>query len=123
MQLCFSAQLAHLAFIQIVPKRMCKSKFLLGAFYRAFLVTKCLHLCTFFKQDIFLLDSISNGLDSSTTYDITLTLKQASHTMGKTTVCALLQPPPEVYNLFDKVIILASGGRIIYSVSYRPISS
>ena len=69
------------------------------------------------SQDVFLLDSISTGLDSSTTFDIVETLKKAAQTLGKTMVCALLQPPPEVYDLFDHVIIMATGGRIVYQVS------
>lgn len=71
------------------------------------------------SQDVCLLDSISNGLDSSTAYDIVDTLYKATRTFGKTIVCALLQPSPEVYDLFDKVIVMASGGRIVYQV--RPL--
>jgi ABC-type multidrug transport system ATPase subunit len=66
------------------------------------------------SQDVFLMDSISNGLDSSTTFDIIDTLKKAARNLGKTMVVALLQPPPEVYKLFDHVIIFATGGRIIF---------
>lgn len=31
-------------------------------------------------------------------------------------VVALLQPQPEVYALFDQVVVMADGGRIIYQV-------
>jgi ABC-type multidrug transport system ATPase subunit len=41
------------------------------------------------SQDVFLMDSISNGLDSSTTFDITDTLKKAARNLGKTMVVAL----------------------------------
>ncbi|KAG5183352.1 ABC-2 type transporter-domain-containing protein [Tribonema minus] len=66
------------------------------------------------SQDIFLMDSISNGLDSSTTFDILNTLKTASHIFKTTIIVALLQPQPEVYALFDKVVVMASGGRVVY---------
>eukprot|EP00611_Tribonema_gayanum_P003869 TRINITY_DN130_c1_g1_i1.p1 TRINITY_DN130_c1_g1~~TRINITY_DN130_c1_g1_i1.p1 ORF type:complete len:1263 (+),score=431.44 TRINITY_DN130_c1_g1_i1:191-3979(+) len=66
------------------------------------------------SQDIFLMDSISNGLDSSTTFDILSTLKTASHIFKTTIIVALLQPQPEVYALFDKVVVMASGGRVVY---------
>ncbi|KAG5191975.1 ABC-2 type transporter-domain-containing protein [Tribonema minus] len=66
------------------------------------------------SQDVYLMDSISNGLDSSTTYDIVSTMKKASRTFGGTIVVALLQPQPEVYALFDQVVVMADGGRIIY---------
>ncbi|CAN0417294.1 unnamed protein product, partial [Phaeothamnion confervicola] len=60
-----------------------------------------------------LMDSISTGLDSSTTFDITSTLRDATRTFKKSIVVALLQPPPEVYELFDNVCLMA-GGHIIY---------
>jgi ABC-type multidrug transport system ATPase subunit len=59
------------------------------------------------------LDSISNGLDAATTFDITNSLKLLVIELGLTFVAALLQPPPEVFNLFD-FIILMSEGQIIY---------
>ncbi|CAN0241828.1 unnamed protein product [Ectocarpus sp. 13 AM-2016] len=47
-------------------------------------------------QTVGLLDSISTGLDSSTTFDIMKTLKSASRSFRVTVVVARLQPPPEV---------------------------
>ncbi|CAM9674100.1 unnamed protein product, partial [Scytosiphon promiscuus] len=64
-------------------------------------------------QTVFLLDSISTGLDSSTTFDIMKTLKSASRSFRTTVVVALLQPPPETYELFDNVLLMAEG-KIIY---------
>ncbi|CAM9753538.1 unnamed protein product [Chrysoparadoxa australica] len=65
-------------------------------------------------QDINLLDSVSTGLDSSTTLDLVSTFKVASEAFNKVMVVALLQPPPEVYDLFQKVTVLAEGS-VIYS--------
>ncbi|CAN0245089.1 unnamed protein product, partial [Scytosiphon promiscuus] len=64
-------------------------------------------------QTVLLLDSISTGLDSSTTFDIMKTLKSASQSFRTTVVVALLQPPPETYELFDNVLLMAEG-KIIY---------
>ncbi|CBJ30624.1 conserved unknown protein [Ectocarpus siliculosus] len=64
-------------------------------------------------QAVFLLDSISTGLDSSTTFDIMTSLKSSARTFHNTAVVALLQPPPETYELFDNIILMAEG-KIIY---------
>jgi len=59
------------------------------------------------------LDEISTGLDAAATYDIVAHLSSVCHILGQTIVVALLQPPPEVIELFDDVICLAEG-QIIY---------
>lgn len=59
------------------------------------------------------MDEISNGLDSSTTFQIISSLRQAIHILGGTAVISLLQPAPETYNLFDEIILL-SDGQIVY---------
>ncbi|PWA64191.1 plant PDR ABC transporter associated [Artemisia annua] len=63
--------------------------------------------------NVFFMDETSNGLDSSTTYQITNFLKQMVHAMDLTMVISLLQPDPETYKLFDDVILL-SEGQIVY---------
>ena len=60
-----------------------------------------------------IMDSVTNGLDSATAYDIIRTFRDMSHILGMTFLCSLLQPPPEVFNLFDEVMLL-SEGQIIY---------
>ncbi|CAM9975163.1 unnamed protein product [Scytosiphon promiscuus] len=64
-------------------------------------------------QSVFLLDSVSTGLDSSTTFDIMNTLKAASRSFCTTVVVALLQPPPETYELFDNIMLM-SEGKVIF---------
>jgi ABC-type multidrug transport system ATPase subunit len=59
------------------------------------------------------MDEISNGLDSSTTFQIVNSLKQSIHILKGTAVISLLQPPPETYELFDDIILL-SDGQIAY---------
>ena len=60
------------------------------------------------KKTLFL-DEISTGLDSSTTFQITRTLRDFSHLRQATMLVALLQPTPETYNLFDDCSCLKVG--------------
>ncbi|GJP35639.1 hypothetical protein CLOM_g20158, partial [Closterium sp. NIES-68] len=60
-------------------------------------------------KQVLLLDEISTGLDSSTTFLITRCLRHISHLHRATTLVALLQPAPETYELFDDVLLLAEG--------------
>uniref|UniRef100_H3GNF8 ABC transporter domain-containing protein n=1 Tax=Phytophthora ramorum TaxID=164328 RepID=H3GNF8_PHYRM len=56
-----------------------------------------------------LMDEISTGLDSAATYDIINTQRSVAQKLRKTVVIALLQPSPEVFALFDDVMILNEG--------------
>ncbi|KAK1563574.1 hypothetical protein Q3G72_029428 [Acer saccharum] len=60
-----------------------------------------------------LMDEISTGLDSSTTFQICKFMKQMVHVMDVTMAISLLQPAPETYNLFDDIILL-SEGQVVY---------
>ncbi|WOL19176.1 ABC transporter G family member 45 [Canna indica] len=62
---------------------------------------------------IFFMDDISNGLDSSTTFEIVNFLRQMAHLMDLTMVISLLQPSPETFELFDDIILLCKG-QILY---------
>lgn len=55
------------------------------------------------------MDEISTGLDSSTTYSIVKFLRDQTHSLNYTTMVSLLQPAPESYDLFDDILLLASG--------------
>lgn len=59
------------------------------------------------------MDEISNGLDSSTTYQIVACLQQLAHITDATIVVGLLQPAPETFDLFDDIILLAEG-KVVY---------
>nr|XP_043640211.1 pleiotropic drug resistance protein 1-like isoform X1 [Erigeron canadensis] len=61
----------------------------------------------------FLMDEISTGLDSSTTFQIVNSIRQSIHILRGTSVISLLQPAPETYDLFDDVILL-SDGQVVY---------
>ncbi|CAI7849442.1 unnamed protein product, partial [Closterium sp. NIES-54] len=58
-------------------------------------------------------DEISTGLDSSATYDIVSAIRTIARVRRTTNAFSLLQPPPEVFNLFDRVIVLSEGS-IVY---------
>lgn len=62
---------------------------------------------------VLFMDEISNGLDSSTTYQIIKYLKHSTRALDGTTVISLLQPAPETYELFDDITLL-SEGQIVY---------
>lgn len=62
---------------------------------------------------VLFMDEISNGLDSSTTYQIIKYLRHSTEALGGTTMISLLQPAPETYELFDDVILLCEG-QIVY---------
>ncbi|KAL0927351.1 hypothetical protein M5K25_001514 [Dendrobium thyrsiflorum] len=59
------------------------------------------------------MDEISNGLDSSTTFQIISCIQQLVHIMEATSLISLLQPAAETFNLFDDIILM-SEGKIIY---------
>ncbi|XP_074353091.1 pleiotropic drug resistance protein 2-like isoform X2 [Apium graveolens] len=62
---------------------------------------------------VFFMDEISNGLDSSTTFQIVKFMRQMVHIMDVSMIISLLQPAPETYELFDDIILL-SEGQIVY---------
>ena len=59
------------------------------------------------------MDEISNGLDSSTTFQIIKYFQQLANINECTMLISLLQPTPEVFDLFDDLILMAEG-KIIY---------
>ncbi|KAJ7530183.1 hypothetical protein O6H91_15G083600 [Diphasiastrum complanatum] len=60
-----------------------------------------------------LMDEISTGLDSSTTYQIVRCIQQFVHLLEGTVFMSLLQPAPETFDLFDDLVLL-SEGQIVY---------
>ncbi|KDO73303.1 hypothetical protein CISIN_1g000860mg [Citrus sinensis] len=55
------------------------------------------------------MDEISTGLDSSTTFQIVKCVRNFVHQMDATALMALLQPPPETFELFDDLVLLSDG--------------
>ncbi|XVF38962.1 hypothetical protein REPUB_Repub20aG0148200 [Reevesia pubescens] len=59
------------------------------------------------------MDEISNGLDSSTTFQIVSCFQHLVHITDATALISLLQPAPETFDLFDDVILMAEG-KVVY---------
>ena len=58
-------------------------------------------------------DEISTGLDSATITDAMQVFRLAVDNYKSTAIVSLLQPPPEVYELFDNIMLMREG-RIVY---------
>ncbi|POM81575.1 ABC Superfamily [Phytophthora palmivora] len=63
----------------------------------------------FGNKYVMMMDEISTGLDSAATFDIITTQRSIAEKFRKTVVISLLQPSPEVFELFDDVVILNEG--------------
>ncbi|CAK9145272.1 unnamed protein product [Ilex paraguariensis] len=63
---------------------------------------------------VLLMDEISNGLDSSTTFQIVTCLQTWAHITESTIFVSLLQPSPEMYDLFDDIILMAKGKTVYH---------
>ncbi|TXG48922.1 hypothetical protein EZV62_024797 [Acer yangbiense] len=59
------------------------------------------------------MDEITNGLDSSTAYQIVACLQQVVHITDSIALVSLLQPAPESFDLFDDIILMAEGKIVI----------
>ena len=55
------------------------------------------------------MDEISTGLDSATTFTVISFLARATRMLKLTAMISLLQPPPEVFYLFDDCLLLTDG--------------
>ncbi|GMF66771.1 unnamed protein product [Phytophthora fragariaefolia] len=60
-----------------------------------------------------MMDKISTGLDSATTFDIISTQRSIAKKFHKTVVISLVQPSHEVFALFDNVLLM-SNGEVLY---------
>jgi len=63
---------------------------------------------------VLLLDEITNGLDAATAVDIFRSLRQWCDVMNGSVVSSPLQPTPEMFELFDNVILMREG-HIVYN--------
>ncbi|XP_038903616.1 pleiotropic drug resistance protein 3-like isoform X2 [Benincasa hispida] len=59
------------------------------------------------------MDEITNGLDSSTAFQIVSCLQHLAHFTNATILVSLLQPAPETFELFDDLILMAQK-KIVY---------
>ncbi|RLN15209.1 hypothetical protein BBJ28_00022393, partial [Nothophytophthora sp. Chile5] len=65
-------------------------------------------------QSLFLCDEISTGLDSAATFDVVSSLRTWCKTLGGSSIVALLQPTPEVVELFDDILMVHEGHMVYH---------
>ncbi|TPX58866.1 hypothetical protein PhCBS80983_g02858 [Powellomyces hirtus] len=63
---------------------------------------------------VLIIDEPTSGLDSYTSYNLVLKLKEIAAS-GRTIICSIHQPRSDIVTLFDRVLLLARGGRTVYS--------
>lgn len=60
---------------------------------------------------LLLIDEPTSGLDSTTALRIVKILKKEAR-LGKTVICTIHQPSAEIFNEFDRLILLQDGFQI-----------
>jgi len=61
------------------------------------------------NPSVLILDEPTSGLDSLTSYIIVEYLKQLAHLEGKTVILTIHQPNTEIFEMFDKLILMTEG--------------
>src|SRR5689334_18312031 len=74
-------------------------------------------------MNVHFMDEISTGLDSSTTFEIVQSLQRYCHILETTVCIALLQPAPEVFELFDDVRTLTLILTLTLTLSFATATS
>ncbi|MDP2438878.1 MAG: ATP-binding cassette domain-containing protein [archaeon] len=64
------------------------------------------------------LDEPTSGLDSSAAYGVAKLLRRLSRTRNQVIICSIHQPSPQLFNLFDKAVILSKGSDKVGRVAY-----
>lgn len=67
------------------------------------------------NPSVLFLDEATSGLDSSTSLSIVSTLLHLCKSQQKTILLTIHQPRSEVFELFDGLVLLGTGGHLIYS--------
>jgi len=63
---------------------------------------------------LYFLDSFNKGLDSAATFDIVLNMKKFSKLQEIVVIATLQQPSREVFEMFDKLLVLDSGKTLFF---------
>ncbi|KAJ3334956.1 hypothetical protein HDU93_006991 [Gonapodya sp. JEL0774] len=71
---------------------------------------------------VLILDEPTTGLDSLAARSVMVVLKDICTKSGKTIICSLHNPSKEAFNMLDDVLLLARGGRVVYSGSTAGVS-
>ncbi len=74
------------------------------------------------ERDIVFLDEPTTGLDSETAFELISLLRETVVSRGVCMVAVIHQPSGKVFDLFDNVVFLARGGRIVYHGPVHAVS-
>ncbi|ODV77493.1 ABC transporter family protein [Suhomyces tanzawaensis NRRL Y-17324] len=75
------------------------------------------------KPKILFLDEPTSGLDSSTALSILNLLKKLSKTNNTTIVLTIHQPNEDMTKIFENVLLLGKGGRVVYNGTNREMKN
>jgi len=67
------------------------------------------------NPSVLLLDECTSGLDATSSLRLVKSLRKMSRLRGTTVVLTIHQPRAEVFSLFDSLILLGTGGFLVYS--------
>ncbi|KAF9193998.1 hypothetical protein BGZ50_006843 [Haplosporangium sp. Z 11] len=67
------------------------------------------------SPSILFLDEPTSGLDSATSLEVCKLLRQIAQDQSLTVAAVVHSPSPHAYNQFDDLLLLGSGGRVVYS--------
>ena len=63
------------------------------------------------NPSIIFLDEPTSGLDSKTSYEVMKVVRKLTNA-GRSVICTIHQPSPQVFNMFDRLLLLVSGRQV-----------
>ncbi|CAO3571214.1 unnamed protein product [Mortierella alpina] len=75
------------------------------------------------SPSILFLDEPTSGLDSATSLEVCKLLKRIAQDQFLTVAAVVHSPSPHAFNQFDDLLLLGSGGRVVYSGSREKAAS
>lgn len=66
------------------------------------------------EPSVLFLDEPTSGLDSSMAHEICQTLRRIAHVRNILVTAIIHSPSPSTFRLFDDILLLGKGGRVVY---------